>query len=297
LTKTATGLGKEFDHIVRRGESLAPFTWFHLGGPAEYFAEPTSVEELAGLVKRAKELGAPVRILGGGSNILIREDGVAGLIVRLDAPAFTGIDVKGETVTAGGGAKLGHVISVAVREGLAGLETLVGIPGTIGGALHGNSGSRGGDVGQWTVAATVMNRAGEIMERQRDEMVFAYRQSSLDELVILSARFQLEREDAQELTKRMQKQWIVKKASQPMTHQSSGCIFKNPRGLSAGLLIDQAGLKGTRVGGAEISDRHCNFIVTAPEATSLDVLKLIDLVRSRVAERIGIELETEIEIW
>lgn len=297
MAKTATGLGKEFDHIVRRAESLAPFTWFHLGGPAEYFAEPTSVEELAALVQRAKEQGLPVRVLGGGSNVLIREEGVAGLIVRLDAPAFTSIDVQGEFVVAGGGAKLGHVISVAVREGLAGLETLVGIPGTVGGALHGNSGSRGGDVGQWTVAATVMNRAGEILERKREDMVFAYRQSSLDELVILSAKFQLEREDAQELTKRMQKQWIVKKAGQPMTHQSSGCIFKNPRGLSAGLLIDQAGLKGTRVGGAEISDRHCNFIVTSPEATSKDVLKLIDLVRSRVAERIGIELETEIEIW
>ena len=118
-----------------------------------------------------------------------------------------------------------------------------------------------------------------------------------DELVIVEAEFQLEPENPQELTKRMQKQWIVRKAGQPMTHQNSGCIFKNPRGLSAGMLIETAGLKGTRVGGAEISDRHANFVVTSPEATCKDVLKLIDLARSRVAERLGVELETEIEIW
>ncbi len=297
MTKTATGLGKEFDHILRRGEPLSQHTWFRLGGPAEYFAEPTSVDELSSLVRRCRESNLPVRILGGGSNILVRDEGVQGVVARLDAPAFSQISVQKDKAIAGGGAKLGHVISVAVREGLAGLEPLVGIPGTIGGALHGNAGSRGGDIGQWTCRANVMTRSGEIVERSRNDMVFAYRQSSLDELVILEAEFQLETEDPQELTKRMQKQWIVKKASQPMTHQNNGCIFKNPRGLSAGMLIETAGLKGTRVGGAEVCDRHANFIVTAPEATTKDVLKLIDIVRSRVAERLGVELETEIEIW
>jgi UDP-N-acetylmuramate dehydrogenase len=180
---------------------------------------------------------------------------------------------------------------------LGGLETLVGIPGTIGGALHGNAGSRGGDIGQWTRQATVMTRSGEILTRQRDEMVFAYRESSLDELVIVEAKFELEPDDPNELTKRMQKQWIVKKANQPMAHQSAGCIFKNPRGMSAGELIDQAGLKGTRIGGAEVSSRHANFIVADPGTSPNDVLRLIDLVRGRVAERLGIELELEIEIW
>jgi hypothetical protein len=137
--------------------------------------------------------------------------------------------------------------------GLAGLEPLVGIPGTIGGALHGNAGSRGGDIGQWTCRAQIMTRDGEIVERQRDELVFAYRQSSLDELVILEAQFELEEEDPVEITKRMQKQWIVKKANLPMAHENTGCIFRNPRGMSAGMLIDQAGLKGERVGGAEVS--------------------------------------------
>ena len=184
-----------------------------------------------------------------------------------------------------------------MREGLAGLEALVGIPGTIGGALHGNAGSRGGDIGQWTCRATVMTRTGDVIERGRDELVFAYRESSLDELVILGAQFELDQEDPEELTKRMQKQWIVKKANQPLGHQSAGCIFKNPRGMSAGMLIDQAGLKGTRVGGAEVRDGHANFIVADDGATSQDVLRLIELVRSRVAERLGIELETEIEMW
>jgi UDP-N-acetylmuramate dehydrogenase len=142
-----------------------------------------------------------------------------------------------------------------------------------------------------------MVRDGEIVERSRQELVFAYRESSLDELVILSAQFQLEKDDPAELTKRMQKQWIVKKAAQPLGHQSAGCIFKNPRGMSAGMLIEQAGLKSARVGGAEVSERHANFIVADPGATSNDVLELIEQVRERVQERLGIELETEVEIW
>jgi len=290
-------LVKGFEHCVRRAEPLAPHTWFHLGGPAEYFAEPATVNELQTLVRRCHDEGTPVRLLGGGSNILVREEGVPGMVVQLAAGAFTEITVGKQTVTAGGGAKLGHAISTSVREGLAGLETLVGIPGTIGGALHGNAGSRGGDIGQWTCQATVMTRAGEIAERSREELVFAYRESSLDELVILSAQFQLEQDDPEELTKRMQKQWIVKKAAQPLGHQSAGCIFKNPRGMSAGMLIEQAGLKNTRVGQAVVSERHANFIVADPGATSQDVLRLIDLVRDRVMERLGIELEKEIEVW
>ncbi len=241
-------LAKGFEHFVRRSEPLAPHTWFHLGGPAEYFAEPETVDDLQALVRRAHAEGTPVRLLGGGSNILVRDEGVPGVVVRLSAAAFSEISVGQQTVTAGGGAKLGHAISTSVREGLAGLEPLVGIPGTIGGALHSNAGSRGGDVGQWTCEATVMTRAGEIVSRPREELVFAYRESSLDELVILRARFELEQEDPEELTKRMQKQWIIKKAGQPLGHQSAGCIFKNPRGMSAGMLIEQAGLKNTRVG-------------------------------------------------
>lgn len=287
----------EFEPIVRQAEPLAPHTWFHLGGPAEYFAEPRDATELARLVERCRQEDLSVRILGGGSNLLVRDEGVPGVVVRLPQTGFGQIEVQGRRVIAGGGAKLGHVISIAVREGLAGLETLVGIPGTIGGALHSNAGSRGGDIGQWTERATVLTRAGEISQRQRDELVFAYRQSSLDELVILAAEFELEPDDPAQLTKRMQQQWIVKKAAQPLDHQSAGCIFKNPRGMSAGMLIDQAGLKGARIGGAEVSDRHANFIVAEPSASAQDVLRLIELVRSRVADRLAVDLELEIEVW
>lgn len=290
-------LVKGFEHFVKRAEPLASHTWFHLGGPAEYFAEPNTVEELQAIVRRARQQELPVRLLGGGSNVLVRDEGVAGLVVSLSAGAFSEISLSKQTVSAGGGAKLGHAISMSVREGLAGLETLVGIPDTIGGALHGNAGSRGGDIGQWTCQATVMTRDGEIVERSREELVFAYRESSLDELAILSAKFELDKDDPEELTKRMQKQWIVKKASQPLGHQSAGCIFKNPRGMSAGMLIEQVGLKSTRFGQAEVSDRHANFIVAEAGATTQDVLRLMELVRERVSERLGIELETEIEIW
>lgn len=286
-----------FEKIVRLNDPIAQHTWFKLGGAAEYFAEPHSVDELAALVRRCREEEVPVRVLGGGSNVLVRDEGVSGMVVRLADEAFREIVVHPPVVSAGGGALLAHVISTAVREGLAGLETLVGIPGTVGGALHGNAGSHGGDVGQWACRATVMTRSGEIVQREREDLAFAYRQSSLNELVILNGQFQLEEDDPDQLTKRMQKHWILKKAKQPMSHQSAGCIFKNPRGMSASSLIEQAGLKGTQVGGAEVSQQHANFIIAHAEATSQDVLRLIDTVRSQVAERLGVELETEIEIW
>ncbi|MBX3427009.1 MAG: UDP-N-acetylmuramate dehydrogenase [Pirellulales bacterium] len=286
-----------FEKIVRKQVPLADRTWLGVGGPAEFYAEPNTLDELAALVRRCRSEDVPIRLLGGGSNLLIRDEGVAGMVVSLTAAEFCSIRITGSRLTAGGGAKLAHAISETVRAGLGGLEPLVGIPGTIGGALHGNSGTRGGDIGQWSCQARVLTRAGEIHVREREDLVFAYRQSSLDELVILTADFQLEPDDPVQLTKRMQKQWIIKKASQPLSHQAMACVFKNPRGMSAGMLIDQAGLKGTRVGGVEVSSRHANFIVADPGSSSQDVLRLIDLIRSRVAERLGVELETELEIW
>ena len=286
-----------FEHIVRDNEPLAPFTWFRLGGPAEYFAEPTSVDELAALVKRCRELDLPVRLLGGGSNLLVRDEGVRGVVLHLAAAAFCEIKVAGNQVVAGGGAKLAHVISTCVREGLAGLEQLVGIPGTIGGALHGNAGTESGDIGQWTESATVMLRSGDIVNRTREDLRFAYRQSSLDELAILSAKFQLERDQPDALTKRMQKLWIVKKAAQPTGTQSAGCVFKNPVGATAASLIEQAGLKGARQGQVEVSGQNPNFFLAGPGAASSEVIALIERVRAQVRERLGVELEPQLEIW
>ncbi len=282
---------------VKEKVPLAERTWFKLGGAAQYFAEPKSVDELQAVVQRSRDEGLQVRLLGGGSNVLVRDEGVAGMVISLAGPEFGSILIQDSQVTVGGGAQLANVITATVGAGLAGLEPLVGIPGTVGGALHGNAGTQAGDIGQWTSGATVMTRGGEIVSRERNDLVFAYRQSSLDELVILDARFELEEENPDDITKRMQKQWIFKKANLPMTHENTGCIFRNPRGMSAGMLIDQAGLKGETVGGVEVSQRHANFFIAHPKATARDVLKLIDVVRSRVAEKMGVELETEIEIW
>lgn len=286
-----------FEHIVREREPLAPYTWFRLGGCADYFAEPTSEQELQALVRHCLAQEIPVRILGGGSNLLIRSQGVSGMVIHLGAPAFCEIQVRDNTILAGAGAKLGHVISTAVREGLAGLEPLVGIPGTVGGALHGNAGTDNHDAGQWISQADLMTRTGDIVRHHRDELHFAYRYSNLDELVILRAHFSLEREDRTELTKRMQTLWIVKRSKQPSTDENMGRIFKNPSGLRAAQLIEQAGLKGTRIGGAEISSQHANYIIAHTGATSDDVLQLIDQIRQQVLTRIGVELETELEIW
>jgi len=286
-----------FEKIVRQSEPLAMHTWFQLGGPAEYFAEPGSVEELIALTRRCRDEGVEVRLLGQGSNILVRDEGVPGLVVHLSAPAFCGIEIDGRRVSVGGGALLGRVVTTTVHGGLAGLETLVGIPGTIGGALHGNTGAHGGDIGQWTFNATVLTAGGEIVERNADDLSFDYHQSNLDDLAILSAACELEEDDPRQLAQRMQKHWILKKASQPMGHQSAGCVFKNPRGVGAGKLIDSAGLKGTRIGGAVVCDRHANFILAEPECTSQDVLRLIELIRGQVRDRMGVELELELEVW
>jgi len=291
------GLMTGFEDIMRQHEPLAMHTWFQLGGPAEYYAEPTNVDQLLALLRRCREEEVPVRLLGKGSNILVRDEGVPGVVLRFAAPDFAKIDIDGQTVTAGAGAKLGRVITAAVHQGLAGMETLIGIPGTLGGAIHGNAGTHGGDIGQWIERVSVVTETGEVVEHVRDEIAFEYRHSSIDDLVILEATLELEEDDPTELARRMQKHWIVKKAAQPMGHQSAGCVFRNPRGASAGELIDDAGLKGTRIGGAVVSDRHANFIVAESECTSQDVIRLIDLIRSQVHDRTGVDLERELEIW
>lgn len=286
-----------FAGIVRQDEPLAPHTWMSIGGPAQYLVEPRNTDELAAVVKACATDQIPVRILGGGSNILVRDEGVGGAVIRLVADEFSRIVVDGIRVRAGAGALLSNVISSSVKAGLAGLETLVGIPGTIGGALKGNAGGRSGDIGQFVRSVTVLTDKGEIVTLAEDQVTFAYRTSDIDELVVLSGEFELQRDDPDEITRRLRTIWIMKKATQPLTFQSAGCIFKNPRGLSAGALIEQAGLKGTRIGEAEISDRHANFIIAHPGATSADVLRLIDLARSKVTEQFGVDLELEIQIW
>jgi UDP-N-acetylmuramate dehydrogenase len=287
----------DFSEITRRDEPLAPYTWMKIGGPAQFLLHPRTPEELINVVKACDAADMPVRLLGGGSNLLVRDAGVSGVVIRIYGEPFAKVEVTGNLVKAGAGALLSTAISHSVNAGLAGLETLVGIPGTIGGALHGNSGGRGGDIGQYVESISLLTMTGDVVTRGPDELAFAYRESNLDDLIILDATFRLQPEDPDEITRHMKKLWISKKATQPYSFQSAGCMFKNPRGMSAGLLIDQAGLRGTRIGNAEISDRHANFIVSHPEATSHDVQRLIDLARSKVAEQFGVDLELEIEVW
>lgn len=287
----------DFKGITRRNEPLAPHTWMKIGGAAQYFVSPRSFEELADVVRCCHEGRIALHVLGGGSNLLVRDEGVAGVVLHLSDPVFSKIEIDGARVTAGAGASLSNLITQTVKAGLAGLDVLVGIPGTVGGALHGNAGGKSGDIGQHVRSARVLTIAGDVFVRQEDELSFGYRFSSLNELIILESSFELHRDDPIEITRRMRKLWIMKKATQPLTFQSAGCIFKNPRGMSAGWLVEQAGLKGTKAGMAEFSDRHANFIVTHPGATFRDVFELIETARAKVAGQFGVDLELEVQIW
>lgn len=288
----------DFRAIVKADEPLAPLTWFRLGGPAAFLARPRDIDEVASLLHHAHDLGLPARVLSGGSNVLVRDEGFPGLVLHLESPVFSDVTIDGTRVESGAAVPLTALISQTARAGLAGLEVLTGIPGTVGGALRGNVGGRQGAIGNFVRSVTVLGEDGSVRTRSRDDITFGYRETDLDEPVLLSATFELTPEDPESVVKRMRRVWIIKKENQPYGHQSAGCIFKNPTPeISAGALVEGAGLKGARSGGAEVSDRHANFIVAHPGATSADVLTLIDQVRRRVAEQAGYELELQIQIW
>jgi UDP-N-acetylmuramate dehydrogenase len=259
--------------------------------------QPRSVEESAAVVRDCFQASIGLRVLGSGCNVLVRDEGVRGAVIRLTEPAFTQITVTGKRVRAGCGVGLSSLISQAARHNLAGLETLVGIPGTVGGALRCNAGDRSGEIGNFVSSVQVLDDGGRVQSRERDELRFAEGWSNLDDPVLLAAEFELETDHADAIVKRLRKAWIQRKKNQPLVFQAANRIFKNPRGLNADALIEQTGLAKTRVGGAEVSDRNANFIVAQPGATARDVLRLIDLVRSQVRDRFGVELELEITIW
>ncbi|MFO0954228.1 MAG: UDP-N-acetylmuramate dehydrogenase [Isosphaeraceae bacterium] len=288
----------DFRETVKADEPLAPYVWFRLGGRAAYVARPRTVDEILGLVKRCRSEGLPFKILSGGSNVLVRDEGVQALVIHLESPAFSDVTIKDRVVEAGAAVPLTALISQSARAGLAGLEILTGIPGTVGGSLRCNAGSRQGSIGQFVTRATVIDASDEVSVRERDDLSPADRGSQLDEPVILSAEFALDADEPDAVVRRMRRIWIVKKESQPYGHQSSGYIFKNVNAdLPASTLIEQAGLKGARHGGAEVSDRNANFIVAQPGARSSDVLHLIDQIRQRVWQQFGYELELQIQVW
>ena len=288
----------DFRAIVTVDEPLAPLTWFRLGGPAAFLARPRDLAEVAALLRRARDADLPVRLLGGGSNILVGDAGFPGLVILLESPAFADVTIEGDRVIAGSAVPLTALISQTARAGLAGLEVLTGIPGTVGGALRGNSGGRQGAIGSFVRSVTVIGEDGEPIVRDREDLRFDYRSSDLDEPMIVAAEFAFEAEDPEAVVRRMRRIWIIKKENQPYGHQSSGCIFKNPNPeVSAGSLIERAGLKGTRIGGVEVSERHANFIVAEPGSKTADVLQLIELIRTKVRQQFGHDLELQIQVW
>jgi UDP-N-acetylmuramate dehydrogenase len=282
---------------VSCGEPLAHHTWLGIGGVAAYFCEPVDAEALARVVRRCAERKVPLRVIGGGSNVLVPAAGHPGMVVRLSAPAFCGIEIQRPAVVAGAGAKLVHVVSAAVQAGLAGIEMLVDGPGTVGGALVGNAGGPGGDIGECVAAVTVMLPDGSVEVRERARLAFESRWSNLDDCIVIGCRLDLDEEGAEPLTKRMQKQWIVGRSQQPSGTRAVAMMFKDPLGATAESLIVQAGARDMRMGDAAVYPPHANYVVAGPRCTSDDVRGLVEAVRGRVRDQLGVELTPQIDVW
>ncbi len=286
-----------FEHIVRENEPLSAHTWLRIGGAARFFGEPTSLDELESLTKACAAAKIPIRVLGGGSNLLVRESGFEGLVLSLSAPAFSHLSVEGNCVTSGGGTKLSHLVSHAVGAGLAGLEHLVGIPGTVGGALHENSATLNGDIGQRVKSSRVLTHQGDIITRDKSQLRFAHHTSSLDDLVIISTTFELEPADSKLLMQRMQTLWIVKRTHQPLLQSNAVIPFVDPDLCPAAQLIQEAGLAGAVEGRVSLHPTHHNFLIANAGATSNEVLALTSRVRDEIAKKTGVQLQLHLTVW
>jgi UDP-N-acetylmuramate dehydrogenase len=285
------------EEIVEQNHVMAPHTWYRLGGPADYFIRPRTVEELREVIRRCAENHLPMFVMGLGSNLLVGDEGVRGAVVKLTGPHFEVVDYQNDQVVAWAGADLNQLVMRCVEKGLSGIETLSGIPGSIGGAVRMNAGGRFGDIGSAVESVTLMDAQGTLFEKSKPELIFDYRSVNIRARFILAARFQLVPSDPERIMRTVKETWIYKKNSQPLNTRNCGCVFKNPPGAAAGALIDRTGLKGLQIGGAVVSDKHANFIIARDGCTSKDVLQLIDTIRQRVREQHEVELEPEIEIW
>jgi UDP-N-acetylmuramate dehydrogenase len=285
------------EEIVAENAPLAQHTWYKIGGPARFFVRPRNVDELQAAALRCAENNIPVYVLGLGANLLVSDAGVDGAVFRLDQDYFRRVKFEKNKLEAGAGVDMQKLLLRTVKEGLAGIECLAGIPGTVGGGVRMNAGGKFGDIGAVITAVEVMDASGTLFERTKDDLVFDYRSTNISAKFILSARLELDEDDPERIMKKTKEIWMFKRNTQPLNTKNCGCIFKNPRGLSAGALIDQAGLKGFRVGGAEVSEKHANFIVAHPGCRADDVMKLVKLIRERVFDRNQIHLESEVQIW
>lgn len=285
------------EEIVEINYPLAKRTWYGLGGPADYFVRPKTTEQLQEVVNRCNEYRIRMYVMGFGSNLLINDEGLRAAVIKLEAEQFSLIEFKDQEIIAWAGTELSKLVLTCVEKGLSGIEAMTGIPGSVGGAVKMNTGGNFGDLGTAVQSVTLMDNGGHIYEKSKPELEFDYRRTNITAKFILNARLTLNAADPEQIMRTVKEIWIYKKNNQPLNARNAGCIFKNPRGVSAGALIDRAGLKGLRIGGAVVSEKHANFIIAEKGCTSRDVMRLIEAVKQRVKEQFAIELEPEIEIW
>lgn len=284
---------------LRFWEELAKHTSLRIGGGAEIMAFPKDTQELAGVLRAAAQLKAPLRILGAGTNVLAPDEGLEGITVCLK-DCLTGLERReGNVLRCAAGVTMSRAAAFAAGEGLSGLEFAHGIPGTVGGGVYMNAGAYGGEMKDVCLRVQVMDREGNLRELSREELGFSYRHSALEdgEQILVWAEFGLTPGDPEEIWKKMKELIAKRSASQPLNLPSAGSAFKRPVGGYAAALIDQAGLRGFRVGDAAISEKHAGFAVNLGKATAADLRGLLEAVKDRVWEKSGILLEPEIRIW
>lgn len=292
-----------FQALIRSGarkvlmnEPLSRHTSFRIGGPARFWVEAGDAAALNGILKVCHAMELSWYILGGGSNVLVPDDGFDGVIIHL-TDEFTDIKVSGETLTAGSGAHMSRLARSAQAHGLSGLEFAAGIPGTLGGALVGNAGTATGQIGDLVQSVTVLTPEGTVVTHTRENLSFLYRRTSLKHSgILVSCELHLKHGDRDRIAADSRQLLEKRKASQPLNKPSAGCIFRNPPFEKAGRLIDRAGIKGWREGSAQVSDRHANFIINMGNARASDVMTLINRIQARVNEQFGIRLDLEIEL-
>lgn len=272
---------------------LAPITWFRVGGPAEVMFRPADADDLAAFL-RGKPADVPVTVLGVGSNLLVRDGGVPGVVVRLGR-GFAGITTEARTLTAGAGALDTNVARVACDAGLAGLEFLSGIPGTIGGALRMNAGAYGSEIRDVLQSARALDAQGNSHELSCAEMRLAYRRCGLpDDWIFTSTTLRGEAADVAAIARRMDEIRTARESTQPVRSRTGGSTFANPPAAKAWELIERAGCRGLAIGGAQVSTQHCNFLINTGAATGADLERLGEEVRRRVLAATGVTLEWEI---
>ncbi|MBN1826032.1 MAG: UDP-N-acetylmuramate dehydrogenase [Candidatus Eisenbacteria bacterium] len=280
-----------------REAPLKPYTTFRIGGPADLLVHARTEEEIRGVLRILDGTDVPLTVLGGGSNILVRDGGVRGVVLRPEGLGAIA-ERDGGIVEAGAGVSFGALLRFTRERGLTGLEFLAGIPGAVGGGIATNAGAFGTSLGERTVEARVLDRRAVTRSIPREELRFGYRRSELPGgAVVVAATFHLEKDDPKAVEERIRANREVRARTQPLDRPSAGCVFRNPSpDRSAGKLIDEAGCKGMRVGGAVVSPVHANWIVNDGGATARDVLALLDEVRRIVRERSGVLLEPEIRV-